>query len=373
MNVYDYIDYYGIYTFEEKKFNEVDGTIFAFLSYADFTGIFDNAKKHTINEIGNMHLGIHKEKDRNIVAVKEANKLIRYIKDVKRYKDCIVSNYVHISTKDLQFGAIIIEYMKKHLYVSFEGTDQLFSSWKESFILGCEFPTKSHKLAIKYLNRHLTFTNKKVIVGGHSKGGNLALVASMYANFFVRRKIKFIYSGDGPGLLDKEFNSKRYQKVKDKYLHIMPNYSFVGLLLCTGNNKVVKCKKKSLFAHDSLLWEVKDNHFVETELSTMSTEIQKTLKEWFYKYSTKEKRELVENVMQVFEDAGVDSLLDIKMNASKIFTIISKSKNIKGKNKKMLNDFVSLLIKSIATAKKEEFKGFINNIFNRNKDVNETE
>ena len=34
MNVYNYIDDYGIYSFKEKKFNEVDAIIFSFLSYA---------------------------------------------------------------------------------------------------------------------------------------------------------------------------------------------------------------------------------------------------------------------------------------------------------------------------------------------------
>ena len=87
-------------------------------------------------------------------------------------------------------------------------------------------------MAIKYLNKHFTFTTKKLIVGGHSKGGNLALVASMYANFIVRNKIKYIYSGDGPGVLDKEFNSKKYQKIINKYTHLIL-LPFLRLLLNT--------------------------------------------------------------------------------------------------------------------------------------------
>ena len=89
MTVYEYIDNYGIYSFEEKELNEVDSIIFAMLSYADYTGIFDEKNKLTINEIGRIHIGIHKEKDKNIIAVREANKLIKYLKDVKRYKNCI--------------------------------------------------------------------------------------------------------------------------------------------------------------------------------------------------------------------------------------------------------------------------------------------
>ena len=192
MTVYDYIDKYGIYSFDEKELNEVDSMIFAMLSYADYTEIFDTYKKLTIKEISRMHLGIHTGKDKNIIAVKEANKLLRYIKDVKRYKDCIISNYEYIGNNEVQFGAMTIEYKTNNVYVSFEGTDQLFSGWKENFLLSYEFPTISHRMAIKYLNKHFTFNTKKLIVGGHSKGGNLALVASMYSNIFVRSKIKYI-------------------------------------------------------------------------------------------------------------------------------------------------------------------------------------
>ena len=90
MTVYEYIDNYGIYSFEEEKFNEVDAMIFAMLSYADYTEIFDIKKKLTINEIGRMHLGLHNGKDRNIMAVREANKMLRYLKDTKRFKNCII-------------------------------------------------------------------------------------------------------------------------------------------------------------------------------------------------------------------------------------------------------------------------------------------
>lgn len=368
MTVYDYIDKYGIYSFDEKELNEVDSMIFAMLSYADYTEIFDTNKKLTINEIGRMHLGIHTGKDKNIIAVKEANKLLRYIKDVKRYKDCIISNYEYIGNNEVQFGAMTIEYKTNNVYVSFEGTDQLFSGWKENFLLSYEFPTISHRMAIKYLNKHFTFNTKKLIVGGHSKGGNLALVASMYSNIFVRSKIKYIYSGDGPGVLDKEFNSKRYEKIKDKYLHLMPDYSLVGLFLCTSNNKVVKCKYKNIISHNAMFWEIEDDHFIETKLSPLSSEIQNELRDWFYRYNDEDKKEFIANLMQVLEDAGITSILEIKENKTRVLNIIYETKEINEHSKVILTDFINVMIKAIANTKKEEFKDFISNIFNFNKE-----
>ena len=39
MNIYDYVDNYGIYTFDEKPITLVDKVIFSFLSYVNFQGI----------------------------------------------------------------------------------------------------------------------------------------------------------------------------------------------------------------------------------------------------------------------------------------------------------------------------------------------
>ena len=368
MTVYDYINKYKDISFEEKDLTEVDSMIFAMLSYADYDYIFDEKKKLTINEIANMHIDIHKEKDKNIMAVKEANNLLRNLKDIKRYKDCLISNYEYLGTDDVQFGAMTIEYKKNNLYVSFEGTDQLFSGWKENFLLSYEFPTISHKMAIKYLNKHFTFTTKKLIVGGHSKGGNLALVASMYANFIVRSKIKYIYSGDGPGVLDKEFNSKKYQKIINKYTHLMPDYSLVGLFLRTSNNKIVKCKYKNIISHNAMFWEVEDDHFEETNLSPMSNEIQNELRDWFYRYNDEDKKEFIANLMQVLELANITSILEIKEKKSRILTIIYETKEINEHSKIILTDFINVMIKAVANTKKEEFKDFVSNIFNFNKE-----
>ena len=363
MKLYDYIDNYGLYTFEEKAFNEVDNAIFSFLSYANFTNILEDNQELTINDAGRRHLGLHPNKDRNVIAVREGNKLLRYIKDVKRYKNCILKSYEYIGDDNVQFGALSIEYQKNKVYVSFEGTDALFSGWKENFMLSYQFPTISHKMAISYLNRKYTFSNKQLIVGGHSKGGNLALVAAMYANPFVRSKIKKIYNNDGPGLLEKEFSSKKYQKIKKKYSHIMPNYSLVGLLLNHSNDKIVTSTNKGILAHDIIYWLVEDNHFQKTTLSPLSQELDKEIQNWFINYKDQDKIEFIRNLDEIFTKAEIKSILDLKKENKKIIDLIYQSKNISESTKKTLHDFLGILLKCIKDTKTEEIKNFLSNIF----------
>lgn len=363
MELYDYIDNYGIYSFSERKFNEVDNAIFSFLSYANFTHILGDGRTLTIHDAGRKYLGLHPDKDRNVIAVREGNKLLRYLKDVKRYKDCILSNYEYVGDDNVQFCALEIEYQPNQVYVSFEGTAELFSGWKENFMLSYQFPTLSHKMAISYLNRHYTFSSKKIIVGGHSKGGNLALVGGMYANFLVRGKIQKIYNNDGPGLLEKEFSSKRYLDIKKKYTHIIPDYSLVGLLLNHSNDKVVHSSNKSILAHDIVYWTVDGNRFEKAELSTMSRELDKEIQQWFIHYKDQDKIEFIENLEKILKEAGVSSFLDLKEQNSKVFDLIYQSKDMSESTKKTLHDFLGIFIRSFKNTKKEEFKNFWSNLF----------
>ena len=358
MNVYDYIDEYGIYSFLEKPFNEVDSAIFSFLSYADFRNIFD-LKKKKIQDIGRKHFGMHDKKEKNVIAVKEGNHLLEYLKDTKRYKDCIVYNYEYLGSKDLQFGVIGIEFQKNYVYVSFEGTDELFSGWKENFLLSCEFPTKSHRKAIDYLNKHYTFSRKHLIIGGHSKGGNLAMVAAAFSNYFVRRKIVAVYNFDGPGLLEEQFQSYQFQRIKDKYIHIIPDYSVVGLLLLNFNDYIVKSNNKTILSHNIVYWEIDNDHFKKGKLSVFSRELNKEIDAWISKYSVQDKLRFIANLDSICQKAGVDSFIDLMEEKKKILDLIYSSKDLETDTKKILAEFLNLLLKCYNHSTKEEIKNML--------------
>lgn len=363
MDVYKYIDEYGQYTFEEKEINEVDKVIFSFLSYANLEKVFEDDEVLTIAEAGRQYLKLHPGKDINIIAVKEGNKLLKYIRNVKRYKDCLLYNYEYVGNNKVQFGVVSIEYQPFKVFVSFEGTDSLFSGWKEDFILGYQFPTLSHKMAIKYINKHFRFTNKSLILGGHSKGGNLALVAGMYARVSIKRRIKEIINADGPGLLDKEFVSPRYQSIRKKYKHIMPNYSLVGLFLNHSNDYVVNSTNKGILAHNIVYWEIEEDHFVKAKLSTFSKELDVAIRRWFSKYNLEDKESFINNLDYVFKEAGITSIMDIKTKKRSIINLITSSKDMSNHSKKLLTEFVMLIIKCFSEVKKDEVKDLLTNMF----------
>ena len=345
MKLFDYVDKYGDYTFDKFPFNLVDAAIFSYISYCNFHKIVDK-DKITIEKAGKKHQTKNKNKlAKEIIAVREGSNLLYHIMDKNRYKNCNLMKYVYQADDRIQFCALSIEFMKNTVFVSFEGTDEFFSGWIENFNLSYSFPTISHMHAINYLNRNYTFKNVKLYVGGHSKGGNLAQVASTYSNFLVKSKIEKIYSFDGPGLLDKQFNSNKWKRSINKYIHVIPNSSLVGILLNNNKDYVIKSTARSPYSHSILTWEVnEEGEFEKTKLNEYSKEVKKNIMKWVKKYSREEKEEFVKNLDDVLEKSGVKTIVDLKENYRNVLNILKETKDITNENKKRILDLVGVFI-----------------------------
>lgn len=278
-----YIKEYGDKTFNEEKFNEIDNVILSSVVYLNFDGIVPKNKKSiSLCEAGNIFLYKYNYFDVSKlgIAQKVSYKILKQIVNTKRYKDIQMYNYKYIWDTDTQFGAVCFKVKKKFIYVAFEGTDNLLSGWKEDFQMAYEFPVPSQKLAVKYLNENIKLFDKNIIVGGHSKGGNLALVSSMYCKNRINKKIKQIYSNDGPGLKKEQIESENYSKIRDRLIHLVPNYSYVGVLLRNDKFTVIKTNRKDFMAHAVSSWQVNENEFIRENLSSISDSFRKSLLKW---------------------------------------------------------------------------------------------
>lgn len=331
-----YLKEYGKFTFLEEEFNEVDAVILSLISYIDFSGIVPKIKKGKIllKDAASKYFrkNSKKEINNNMIAVKSAIHLLEKLAKTKRYQDLYLYNYYYKVTFDMQFGAICIMLPNKNVYVSYEGTDSYVSGWKEDCMFTYMFPTDAQKEAVNYLNKVIGFFSSKIYVGGHSKGGNLALVASMYCKPLIRHKIKKVYNHDGPGLLDKEFESKEYERIAPKLVTYVPKYCLVGMLLRhTDNYVVVDSKNKSIFQHDASSWITEKNRFKRTEISDFSKRVEHGVINWLEKHDNKKRKDFVNNLFTVFNKAGIYDLKQFK--ESKINSIVKILKEMKNLDK----------------------------------------
>lgn len=336
MNLFQYVSQNGDKKFCEKKFNDIDNMVFSSLSYLDFSRVSLPA---TLLEVGKEYFknDLFWKNKKMGCSRKEAISLLLLVMNQKRYKDIMVSDYEYKIDEEMQFSAVTF-HLSKHLkYIGFEGTDEQVSGWKEDFRLAYLFPVPAHQAAIHYVNQHVSIFGSDVILGGHSKGGHLALVAGMYIQNWKQFKIRKIYSNDGPGLRKQEFESKKYQKVIKKYIHIVPEYSVVGTLFRNHYHKVVKSNKRNLHCHSMSTWQIDHDELVLSVLSTKSRKFRDSMIFWLDTHTKQEKDMIVNHCFQVLEDSHISKTIHLR-NIKNMVKVLFRIQRMNPKAKQLTMD-----------------------------------
>lgn len=347
MNLYDYIDLYGEISFLEKGVNDVENIIFASLAYLDFNKIVpSNEQQIRLQDASTLYFLSHSYESvsKEGIIQKQGYRFLKQLSLKKRYQSVLMSYYIYEGDAEKQFSALRFDFPNQQIYISYEGTDDLISGWREDFELSYQFPTKSQECAIRYLNNIIQVEDENIMVGGHSKGGNLALIASMYAKSWIQRKIIKIYNNDGPGILEEQFYSKDYLQIKNKLTHIIPNFSVVGILLFHDHDyMVVKSSKHDLLAHSLFTWQIKKDHFVLTNLSKVSQKLERSIAIWLSNHDRVQRKKMITSIFQALDDSGITILSDF-LQVKKAIRIIKKIKEIDSETKNLFYHFLKFNI-----------------------------
>lgn len=353
-NLFNYLKKYGDVSFTEKGLTDIDVLIFSQLTYLDFDGLVP--PKGSVPLIGAIEQFLinHDKKDyfKRGFAYNEVWKMCEILIKIKRYQEMKIMNYVYHVSNNEQFSALCLRDENKNLFVCYEGTDENIVGWEEDAALCYKFPVPSQIDAIRYLRKAVRLTDSRVFLLGHSKGGHLALVAGMYAPFYIQNKIKKIYNFDGPGFRKRQIYSNRYKKIENKICFYIPNYSIIGLLLRHGDNyKAIASTRIDLYAHSVFTWLIKDDEFYFTELSYVSKRLDKSITEWLDLHDDVEREKLSKAIFKVIYDAGLDNFIEI-VKLKNILAILIQSKEMDESTKKMLKNFVVFNVESILDKEK---------------------
>ena len=347
-NAFNYIEYYKNVSFKEYSYNSIDSLIFSLLSYVELEGIVPNSKSEYIYL--DRAIDIYLDKFKNVQA-KDKNwlfpncyKLMTLLKNSIRYKNMKLYNHRRTTDKETQFSGITIR-LDGITYISYRGTDSSVIGWKEDFELMYKYPTVSQKLAQEYFDSTINFFDRKIYLGGHSKGGNLSMYAYMYGKSRYKKRVKKVYNFDGPGFLEDVINSDLYKDLASKLCVIVPKYSMAGMFLENSNFIVVNCFNKGVWAHDGFSWEVFGGFFVRDNLSSKSIKLKDNLKFHVNKMSLEERREFVENTFNIFNTLGIEyteQLQDLKIND--VIRLMKDIKHVPNKTKTKWITIIKLIL-----------------------------
>ena len=345
-NALDYVDKFGHLKFEQKGFTDVDNLVFSLLSYLDYSNTRINENTMTLEEIGREFLmhNTFKEVSKKGVAQAGAYQMLEKVIEADRYRKIRVSDYIYDTNTRMMFSAMIFHITKNLDYIAFEGTDEMISGWREDFELAHSFPVPSHIEAVKYLNEHIHLFGPRVIVGGHSKGGNLALVGCMMMKRLKWMKVSKVYNNDGPGLRKAEFESPEYERVKERYVHIVPHCSIVGMMMRNDVYKVCLSDKNNILGHSILTWQTNGDHLVRAARSEHSKEIERRLWRWLDNHDDEQRKKVTHAVFDTIEGCNIaDTISMVKLK--NIVKLIRSAKELDKESK----DLVLGLLKDVAT------------------------
>ena len=168
-----------------------------------------------------------------------------------------------VADQDTQFAALTYRLPDGTLFLAFRGTDDTLAGWKECFAMSYSPSVPSQRLALDYLVRVATKYPGKLRLGGHSKGGNLAVWAAVHAPALLRRRILMVYSNDGPGFHRDLTHTPAYRGLAPRIVTYVPQASLVGALLHQDPRaRTVKSHGHGTAGqHDPFTWEVHSGSF----------------------------------------------------------------------------------------------------------------
>lgn len=357
-NLLDYLDWRGDLTLEQAPFNEVDNLILAELSFVDFGDIVPTpgeGKSVTLRQAAEEFFAqfpAGEKIDMGVLVPAAIPDMLRKMADSRRFGDMKLNCFVDWLDvgKGEQFAALTIETDDNTLYLSFRGTDDTLAGWKEDFELACVPEVPAQKKALEYTRAVAKqFPRKKLRLGGHSKGGNLAVYAGVFCPESVQRRIITVWSNDGPGFHDDLLNLPEHQRVADRIFSIVPKSSVVGMLLEHEEDyTVVDSDQLGFLQHDGFSWQVMGDHFITLRQMTRQAHLSnQELRAWVHGLSVEQRETFVNALFDVLTASGAVTLTDLKADSLKaVGTIIKAMKDLDKETRDGLLDFMGILFKS---------------------------
>ncbi|MCR4577127.1 MAG: DUF2974 domain-containing protein [Clostridiales bacterium] len=310
-DLHSYMEEKGRTTLLAAPFNGVDSLIYAQLAYIEY----DKAVRDlpcALSELGEkVDYGVREDDNR---------RLLHLAASLPRFRDSRALWYADefSESETKQFSAVTFLLPDGTAYISFRGTDSTIVGWKEDFMLTFTTPVPAQARSVEYLNRVARHINAPLRVGGHSKGGNLAVYAAAFCDEDIQRRIVGVYSHDGPGFDEDTLALKGYRAIKERIRRFIPVSSMVGMMMEQDTAvTVVDSSAQGLMQHNPYTWRIRDGEFVTCDrLGFAGLMISRGQKEWFRRMSEEKRHYMTDTLFDILSAANPRTLQDLTRDKS---------------------------------------------------------
>ena len=313
----DYVRWMGAFTFEERPFCDLDALVLCDVIYFDLFNSETSPGK-TLREL----IPPAPIKDRSIVkqvggGLNDHLIFIEKVSASRRFGEIRVKSYSETLNyeKSIQFAAADFSSGKLVNFIAFRGTDDTIAGWREDFMIAFT-KTAAQDKALEFVKANLDPDSVNYI-GGHSKGGNLALYAASMLPIELQDTLEHVYDLDGPGFSEEVFDLKLLDKIQDKTTFIIPEFCVIGKLLEPDlhNKKIAASNETAVMQHELLSWGANENG-VQTvpDNDPGAKEINLVIDQWVRNTPKDDRRVFVNEVFDTLEKDGAKTITDLMKN-----------------------------------------------------------
>ncbi|MBQ2855281.1 MAG: DUF2974 domain-containing protein [Oscillospiraceae bacterium] len=333
--MYDYLKWRGDLTFRQDPPNEVDALIFSTLSYIHYGGAVEASPEVPV---------LLRDAAEDFFSRKDPEQYVRVEKDLDLLHQAAMSTRfgqirivmyrdMLIPEQETQFAAMTFLLDDGSAFLAFRGTDYTLVGWKEDFNMSFQQTVPAQRLAAQYLRDVAAEYGLPLRLGGHSKGGNLAVFAAARSGPLIQPRILGVFNNDGPGFTKYMMGDPGYLSIVPRIRTYVPQSSVIGMLLEHEEPyTVVKSRTVSLLQHDPYSWELLGREFVTVEeISEDSKFMDATIKAWFADMTNQERGRLVDVMFTLLGTGGVDNALEIfhPRNTLNYLKVLSTDENMR--------------------------------------------
>ena len=346
-------------TFDEFPFNNIDALVFAEMTYFQWEYPLHNiwTAEWPYKFSDSMLLSeMPSSKEMPLFGQYAADtpnnlKMIDILRTSPRYKDVKVSHLcARTSEKEqIQFAAMCFQLPCDICYIAYRGTDGSLIGWKEDFQLSYQYPVPAQEEATRYIGyiaREIP-PQVKLYIGGHSKGGNLAIHAATSCADAIKSRILGIYSFDGPGFPFNLHETDEYKKIGDLVHHLVPSASFVGMLLQSApGTRFITNRAVWLKQHSPFTWEIKKDDFCYEPGWDINAKARiDAVNTWLIDQSYEDRESFTEMLYHIASSSGASNIFRPGSSwAVKMSRIIEATRHVDARSRARLIETLRLMV-----------------------------
>lgn len=324
-DLFTYIQRTGNYSFAEKAFSSVDALVLSQIVYMKFDTVMPLLKhhsKHTLHPVlltDMLELPEAESIFSDPVYGESYRTMLHLICQSRRYGDTAMGCYTNCVDSKLehQFCGMLLQLPSDApvpYFVAFRGTDETIVGWKEDFNMAYLRKIPSQAMAADFLREIAEHTTGKIIVAGHSKGGNLSIYSSACLPESMQHRILSIYSFDGPGFTPSFYHKAGYQQIASRIQKIIPERSLIGLLFSTRHScQTIQSYANGFAQHDPLTWKIDGDDFVrQTGIQRPAYQRAQRINHWMQRMNSHERKHFIDTTFELLRSTEAGTVYELK-------------------------------------------------------------